>query len=156
MTKERKLLDNLADDGEFYIRYDLYLKYFSTISFCYALGPTFSEKHAHGCWRSNKKKVQFTLHLHSDSETFVAFSQCNRRQLRDDQNSDSTLLKMKMTVFYYDYPVHQEPFYKLRTRTYHSSSLREGEYKIVGECQNLDEDTEVFLRVASKRNFEII
>ena len=156
MTKEWKLLDDLADGGEFYIPYDLFLKYFSTLSFCYSLGPSFTEKNAYNAWKPNKKKVQFTLYLDSDAETFIAFSQCNRRQLRDEKNSNSTLLKMKMTVFYYDHPISQEPFYKLRTRTYHDTSLRGGEYKIIGETAYIDEETQVFLRVASKSNFAII
>ena len=156
MINEMRLLDDLADDGEFYLTYQDFTKYYKCLSFCYTLGPSFTEKNIFSKWKSSKKKVEFNLFLENDSETLIAFTQCHRRQLKDEKNTcGNTFLSMKMTVFYYDHPIYEEPAYALRTRTYHSS-LRAGEYRIIGECcGSLDQETRVFLRIASKSNFDL-
>ena len=155
MINEMKILDNLADEGEFYLSYTDFTKYYKCISYCYSLGPSFTEKNIFSKWTSSKKKVKFTLFLDSDSETFLSMTQCYRRILKDEKNTfENTFLPMKMTVIYYDYPICQEPAYQLRTRTFHSS-LRAGEYHIIGECTSIDRETQVFLRVASKSSFDL-
>ena len=155
MINEMEVLDNLADDGEFYLPYTDFTKYYKCLSFCYSLGPSFTEKNIFSKWTPSKKKVKFTLFLESDSETYLSMTQCYRRQIKDEKNTcENTFLQMKMTVFYYDLPICQEPAYQLRTRTYHSS-LRAGEYYIIGECTSIDRDTQVFLRVASKSSFDL-
>ena len=152
LFSEMSILDDLVD-GEFYIQFSEFVKYFNSLNFCLDL-DRFTEKHGLSLWTKKKKKVKFSLSLESAGEIYISLSQCHRRQLRDERGSESTLLNMKWTLFWRNYAFKKEPYYKLRTRSC-AFDLHEGDYTIVGECSNVDVDTQAFLRVASKSNFDI-
>ena len=147
--------------GEFYMPYTSFMKYFSSLTFCYSLGPSFSESDCSGTWTPSNKRVEFILKLERDGETFVALSQTGRRQMRDEKESMETQLNIRLSIFlihdFGDIDKFNSGWEKLRTRTYHERSLKRGCYRVVGECGDLKEPSQcVYLRVASNTKIKLL
>ena len=100
IEKNRPDLINLlkTNKGEFYLPYEDFMQRFCDLHLCYILESDFSEKQIFGLWKNEQKKILIGFHLDEPAETFISLSQVGRRQLRDELDSQYTMLNIGMII----------------------------------------------------------
>ena len=161
MMKEAEMLKCGA--GEFFIPIEDFLSIFCSVSICWDLGQDYEELHDTASWTPEMKTVEFFLTLESRGSVYIAISQKDRRQLRDELQSENTMLKIRLKIKKVvghedrDQEIYSSSFNPLRTLTYHKETpLERGTYKIVGQVLHLQQpEQSVFLRVASNTKIRL-
>ena len=154
LTRNRKeRLVPKTGPGEFFMDVEDFRLHFDLLTICYSLDENWREKQRRTEVTPDCNQVEFSLQVNEDwAETMICFSQMGRRQLRDEMNTEGTLLNIKLSLSLSSDTRHtvmaEQDFMRLRSRTLHKS-LRAGRYRILLTAETVDAVTPVLLRLAT-------
>ena len=142
----RNLLTTVS--GEFWMPFGDFTKTFSMLSIVHLLDASWAEVREAGQWAGQWQYRRYQFTLSQDCEVMVSLDQQHRRQLRDEADSDDTMLPIRLTV-----EREKQQFRKLRTRTWRGE-LNRGSHDLGAAIMSGGETVLFSIRVAV-RNAEV-
>ena len=142
----RNLLTTVS--GEFWMPFGDFTKTFSMLSIVHLLDASWAEVREAGQWAGQWQYRRYQFSLSQDCEVMVSLDQQHRRQLRDEADSDDTMLPIRLTV-----GTEKQQFRKMRTRTWRGK-LNRGSHDLGAAIMSGGETVLFSIRVAV-RNAEV-